>query len=237
MQNSRLPIELCERIIDFASINPLYGTDYDQAPIDYPTLLACVLVCQAWHPRARHNLFSRVVVRSCKALQLFLLASEAGARADELELTLPLAIDDPSLDLDHPGGDTSHKNKERIGASLASPAFTAAVRSVTLLTLSDSEWLYPRTYITIFGSSFSSLRTLDLYRVTFPTAGDLARLLWSFRTPQTLECTEVNVEFGRMSTLPLPSGSSPGRSSRRESQLSSLTVCFRGSSVRSQLGI
>ncbi|KAI0780189.1 hypothetical protein C8Q74DRAFT_1263702 [Fomes fomentarius] len=198
-KGSRIPIELWERIIDLASVSTTEGR-YDEPEaesyVDYPTLLACALVCQAWLPRARHNLLSRVVVRSSRALKLFLTASQGSATvAHELELTLPLDIrEEPRRRL--LGGP--------VGASLASPDFARAVNKVTMLTLRDSEWLYPRTYFTIFGSSFTSLATLALYRTSFPTGGDLARLLWSLRALQHLECTEVMVRHGGVWSLPAP---------------------------------
>lgn len=192
----RIPIEVWERIIDLAAVTTSEGR-YDEPEaesyVDYPTLLACALVCHAWLPRARHNLLSRVVVRSSRALKLFLTASQrSGTVAQDLELTLPLDIREaePRRRLSGPG------------ASLASPDFARAVNKVTMLTLRDSEWLYPRIYITIFGSSFTSLATLVLYRTSFPTGGDLARLLWSFRALQHLECTEVMVRHGGMLSLP-----------------------------------
>lgn len=58
----RLPIELCEYIIDWVSAarNPL---DYhDKEPQE--TLHACILVCRAWQNRARMYLFTRVNLSS-----------------------------------------------------------------------------------------------------------------------------------------------------------------------------
>ncbi|KAK7684925.1 hypothetical protein QCA50_011760 [Cerrena zonata] len=58
----RLPIEICEYVIDWASAQ-------HQAPFPYyshyqETLCACTLVCRSWRPRARMYLFTEVDISS-----------------------------------------------------------------------------------------------------------------------------------------------------------------------------
>ncbi|KAI0741059.1 hypothetical protein C8Q76DRAFT_210265 [Earliella scabrosa] len=215
MERSRLPVEVCERIIDLAAINPPYDTRYDgtESIVDYQTLLACVLVCHAWRPRARYHLFYRVIVDSPKHLNLFLTAAENGVHARELELSLPLETG--VLYEGRP------RHGDQFGVSFAAPAFAQAVNHVKLLILSKTEWLYPRKYIGILASCFSSLTALDLCRTYFPTGGDLARLLWSFPRLCYLECNEVGVTCGGMSRLPTPARTSEPQSFPR---IATLTV-------------
>ncbi|RPD63718.1 hypothetical protein L227DRAFT_608273 [Lentinus tigrinus ALCF2SS1-6] len=86
MDDPRLPIELWERIIDVgACINRDDGT-----VVDYPTLRACALVCTAWLPRARYNIFYRVVLRTSAHVQRFISTAPAtGCHVREIELGPP----------------------------------------------------------------------------------------------------------------------------------------------------
>lgn len=59
MENSRLPIEVCERIIDECS-------DFDW--IDCPnTLRACALTCSQWLPRSQYNLYHELGLEDSEA--------------------------------------------------------------------------------------------------------------------------------------------------------------------------
>ncbi|RPD63720.1 hypothetical protein L227DRAFT_359283 [Lentinus tigrinus ALCF2SS1-6] len=94
MARPSLPIELCERIIDASTYTLRFG---DPTAIDYRTLRACALVCSAWLPRARHNLFFRVSVKSARGLRDLAAGAEACAwiRPREVQLTLPLRVSRP----------------------------------------------------------------------------------------------------------------------------------------------
>ena len=65
-QNSRLPIEVCERVIDWVAAAPKFDYFYrfyaDRSALH--TLRACSLVCTAWTPRTRLHLFRTLCVRS-----------------------------------------------------------------------------------------------------------------------------------------------------------------------------
>ncbi|KAI0800288.1 hypothetical protein C8Q74DRAFT_1190513 [Fomes fomentarius] len=57
MDNSRLPVETCEQIIDsLIYACRLYGES------EYRPWYLTALVCSAWLPRSRFNLYSKVVV-------------------------------------------------------------------------------------------------------------------------------------------------------------------------------
>ena len=189
MNASRLPLELCDLVMDFARCDP-----YHWGLVNYPTLRACALVCHAWVRRARYNLFYRVVLRTAPQLKLFLDVVEKDGHLPvmrELQLTLPLRQGYKPGD-----GETHH-------CSLASPALARASRGVNHLSLCVSEWLYPRPYTEVLHRHFATVTTLVLFRVEFATGGDCARVLWAFPRLQTLDCAAVIVKFGGMATLPV----------------------------------
>ena len=66
MQHARIPIEICERLID--TLNELRGPG--QRPVS--TLQACTLTCSAWLPRSRLNLYHTVVFSDPVQIDLFI---------------------------------------------------------------------------------------------------------------------------------------------------------------------
>ncbi|KAJ3474566.1 hypothetical protein NLI96_g12389 [Meripilus lineatus] len=75
MQSCKLPIEVCERVIDCLAIpvhNPTW-IDYDKAlRFSNPTLRACLLVCRDWVHRSQHHLFHCVKLRDTSQADAFL---------------------------------------------------------------------------------------------------------------------------------------------------------------------
>ncbi|KAJ3482629.1 hypothetical protein NLI96_g6847 [Meripilus lineatus] len=69
MQSSKLPIEVCERVIDKLanSIHNPSVIDYAETLGSIPTLCACSLVCRDWVPRSQHHLFR--CVRLCTTVE------------------------------------------------------------------------------------------------------------------------------------------------------------------------
>lgn len=59
MENSRLPIEVCERVIDECFY-------FDWRP-DRKTLRACALTCSDWLPRSRYNLYHGLYLKDSKS--------------------------------------------------------------------------------------------------------------------------------------------------------------------------
>lgn len=67
MQSSKLPMEVCERVIDFLPIpdnSMMYGVEGDwihvPTTISKRALYACALVCRDWLPRSQHHLLRHV---------------------------------------------------------------------------------------------------------------------------------------------------------------------------------
>ncbi|TFK77657.1 hypothetical protein K466DRAFT_607884 [Polyporus arcularius HHB13444] len=62
----RLPIEVCERVIE-----AVYNDYYYFVSTSLATLSSCALVCRAWRPCARRVLFDYVLLRDKDALYRF----------------------------------------------------------------------------------------------------------------------------------------------------------------------
>lgn len=56
----RLPLELCENIIDLCSPQSTHRAQETEIAIAYKTLCACSLVCTSWLPRSRRNLYHTI---------------------------------------------------------------------------------------------------------------------------------------------------------------------------------
>ncbi|KAJ3479710.1 hypothetical protein NLI96_g8871 [Meripilus lineatus] len=74
MQASGLPIEVCERVIDYLAISVHNPTSYDYLDdiLSKPTLYACALVCRDWTYRSQHHLFRQVELRTTHQAHAFL---------------------------------------------------------------------------------------------------------------------------------------------------------------------
>ncbi|KAI0353190.1 hypothetical protein OH77DRAFT_1427580 [Trametes cingulata] len=66
-ESSRLPLELCEAIIDL--IRPGGLDDWKTFPEESKVLRACALVCRAWRHRAQFNLWRAVILRKTVTFQ------------------------------------------------------------------------------------------------------------------------------------------------------------------------
>ena len=62
MENSILPIDICEGIIDGCEDRNDLTYDYDDSYTCYSSWKTTALVCRAWHLRSRYNIFHTVVL-------------------------------------------------------------------------------------------------------------------------------------------------------------------------------
>ena len=74
MQSCKLPIELCESVVDCLSGSGHNPTlfEYTETLESNPTLNACSLVCRSWVPRSQHHLFRQVQLRTSIQAHAFL---------------------------------------------------------------------------------------------------------------------------------------------------------------------
>ena len=178
MENSCVPIEVCERIIDLTRLTDNGGSGVE---VDYHTLCSCSLVCRAWLPRSRCNMFFRVVLHtSTQQERLLSLSSHYPVR--ELELG-PLDVPD----------------SYRVDLDVAGPAIAPLIRAniineIYYLACWNMVWLYPRIYLSLL-SELESLKILDLHSMYFPTAGDLIGLLRCFPRLEDLTCGGLGLQY------------------------------------------
>lgn len=73
MQSSKLPIEVCEHVIDHLPIdNLVLHFRIDAFRKSQQALYACMLVCRDWVPRSRHHLFRNVILCDTRQAHAFL---------------------------------------------------------------------------------------------------------------------------------------------------------------------
>ncbi len=178
MQGSCLPVEVCERIIDASRLNGDEGSGYE---VDYPTLCSCTLVCRAWLPRSRGNMFFCVVLHTSRQLKIFLsLASHYPVRELELGPLEPTRYG-PDSEID-------------MGPSIGPLIRANLINEVYLLVFWNMVWPYPRIYLSLL-SQLESVKILEMHGMYFPNAGDLLGLLRCFPQLQDLTCEGIGLQF------------------------------------------
>ncbi|KAI0717271.1 hypothetical protein C8T65DRAFT_738117 [Cerioporus squamosus] len=181
MNGCHLPVELCERIIDFVGVS-----NCNEGTVNYPTLRSRTLMCCAWLPRTRYNFSYRVVLRTSTHLECFISTRARTAscyRVRELELGLP------RWEQKETDGWVSLKEQPSLAALLC-----ANLTHVDTLVLSRMQWVYPRRSLKIM-SQFAPMRTLELYYVRFPSPSNLGQVLLSLPHLRELRCAAVDVHY------------------------------------------
>ena len=86
MDDSRLPIDVCEQVIDAC---------YYQSPVKfvYPTWRATALVCSAWLPRSRYNLLYAVCLSQEDDVRLPLRTLQEAPHCADLICVLQVQAD------------------------------------------------------------------------------------------------------------------------------------------------
>ncbi|KAI0756317.1 hypothetical protein C8Q80DRAFT_22778 [Daedaleopsis nitida] len=92
MENARLPIDVCEQVIDRCWCNgAVEDPDPDLRIPDYGVLRATALVCSAWRPRSQYNMFSRVAkMDSQSRIDRLLRTLEEFPRLSDLITCVPI---------------------------------------------------------------------------------------------------------------------------------------------------
>ncbi|TFK88022.1 hypothetical protein K466DRAFT_89369 [Polyporus arcularius HHB13444] len=72
MEHSRLPIDVCEQVIDSISSTPPWWSQVPSVLQDRDSLLACAWTCSAWYPRARLHLYHTVAFERPRQVELFI---------------------------------------------------------------------------------------------------------------------------------------------------------------------
>lgn len=185
MATSKVAIELWERIIDLA------GLENDgSSPIEYyPTILACCLVCQEWLPRSRYNLYRKVRITDHTPSEpnppnvyrlSRTIAEQPHLAALITELHIVPSPDDTAFSPFARFVGPSNRAKKLIG--------------LHTLNLRGIRWSFARLYNSAI-SCFPEIRHLHLQDMSFDSASDLFRLIWSL--PHLEDLTLHQIRFVR----------------------------------------
>lgn len=160
-----LPLDVYELIIDF--VWP-----------DRDALLACALTCRAWYARSRANLFYRVELYNLAQLSQYSAQLAADARVGHALRELYVT--------------PYHAQSQLLGEFPF--ALAGKLPAVSRLRIDIRRDFYP--YIApgfhTALARFSSVTTLELWRVQFPTLGDFSALVCALPGLRSLACWMVD---------------------------------------------
>ncbi|KAI0692853.1 hypothetical protein C8T65DRAFT_71317 [Cerioporus squamosus] len=166
MDESRLPLELCEFILDACGCEFYIRLRYD-------TLRACALTCKGWHPRSRYNLLHRVSFRRPQQVDRFLSTITANA---------------PLADLVHELHVTPADAHRHGFFPIANPQLVTKLRSVRQLALRQFNWdTFPPIYY-VFVGKFNLVSSLEISNIVFHSPRDLVRLVRYLPKLNRLSC-------------------------------------------------
>ncbi|RDX43204.1 hypothetical protein OH76DRAFT_1488011 [Lentinus brumalis] len=185
----RLPIEVCERVIE-----AVYNDEYDFVLTSLATLSRCALVCRAWRPRAQRILFEHVLLRDKHTLYRFAALLDASpeletyVRTLELRGHLHVPYSPAVLFL------TALRGKLTNLAEVYINGFDDAEKAANPLPEGEKElpFLPIYRYFPSLLRSISHIRRLDFVDVRFPSFGDFARFLNALPNLKNLHCYRIS---------------------------------------------
>ncbi len=185
----RLPIEVCERIIE-----AVYDSRYTLVSTSLATLSGCALVCRAWRPRAQRVLFEFVLLRDKDALYCFAELLDASPELGTYVRTLAfrgylhVPYSPAVLFL------TALRGKLTNLVELFIYGFRDAEKALNPLPEGEKElpFLPIHPYFPSLLMSISHIRRLDFVDVRFPSFGDFARFLSTLPSLNVLACHRIS---------------------------------------------
>ncbi|KAI0353192.1 hypothetical protein OH77DRAFT_1427587 [Trametes cingulata] len=158
-ESSRLPIELCETIIDL--IRPGDLDDWKTFPEESRALRACALVCRAWRPRAQFNLWRAVVLRPRERI----VPEFTAALRSNPDRLAPLV---------------RRMRLHPLGAVVPLDFFMPTLPNLRALFMEGVEWIaFPLRASRMRMPLLASLTELQFSRCTFRTVKDAFDIIWS----------------------------------------------------------
>ncbi|KAI0350551.1 hypothetical protein OH77DRAFT_1065679 [Trametes cingulata] len=175
MEHPRVPIELCECIIDFCDD---WQSRFDPARVR--DLLSCALTCQDWLPRSRLHLYRAVRIRTRKQLDCFVAT---------LALHPFLADFVEELVVGRASGSSATSEEKYL--PFAQHALLSRLRRLKRLNICYFHWQahQPRFHTLVAQYPIVKLELIGGY---FRTMADLFRVVWSFVDLRVLRL--VNIE-------------------------------------------
>lgn len=184
MDNSLLPIDICELVIDHCN------NEKHKYWVHNKLLRRCSLVCRAWGPRSYYNLYSQVWIGDAYRLNLFIRTIRCRPELGPLVKKLRLWPVARSTSRSHQHKNTlasAPKPEYNAGTylSFAHGELTGKLLRLESLTLGGVNWAdYPPQYHAIVGRY--PVVELELWGSEFKTMDELFRLVWSLRELQSL---------------------------------------------------
>ncbi|KAI0693689.1 hypothetical protein C8T65DRAFT_585555 [Cerioporus squamosus] len=149
---SNVPVEICQHIIDAL---------WD----DIGTLRQCALACRAWLPRSRLHIFHSITLRERPNVYAFASVMQRERSIEQLVQRIRIDLEKHTFLLDSFFAVLGHRLPRLRELSLTGNMFPGLFhRHITRRTC-------------LHASFMASITSLSLYKVTFLTFGDLARLL------------------------------------------------------------
>ncbi|KAH9911390.1 uncharacterized protein B0H18DRAFT_364047 [Fomitopsis serialis] len=176
--SARIPLEVFEFIVD---------------EMDRPTLVAAALVCAAWYPRAMHNLYHPLEIRSRRSFNMLFKQIRASPRVEGwLASTCQLVVNEcQDLKDDHFPSIDVYDNGLRFLQALPL-ALTGLMPRLRILRISHARLCFIPTYFFLALSRFESVKSLTLFECRLNSITQLRRIVSAF--PRLTDLT-MSVHF------------------------------------------
>ncbi|KAH9858607.1 hypothetical protein C2E23DRAFT_10556 [Lenzites betulinus] len=164
-----LPVEVYEQIIDSTATGLPLWTSQEE----YETFKNCALVCRAWLPRSRWNLFLSIhIIRASQVDRLLSVYSSNPSLLDLVQYVHVGAFDTDTWPTDGVSARDPY-------IPFANGRLTQALRNARVFRLTGLTWFnYPPVYTSLFGQ-FKNLIDLQLNSIHFGSAADVVRMAWN----------------------------------------------------------
>ncbi|KAH9846165.1 hypothetical protein C2E23DRAFT_854023 [Lenzites betulinus] len=184
MESCRLPVELCEAVMDAVSYHQismvLDRRKQNRSRLRQRTLCACALTCRAWRARAQHLLRTRPYLPSQRAISL-LTASVRADREKWARHLMIMRLNGSGIGRSGSGSTTSSRAKDPIGIS------TASCTDLLLCSFPNLHTFHASVTTLDFGPRllrmrppfFLAITTLLLDRCTFDSVRAMLDVIWA----------------------------------------------------------
>ncbi|KAH9910315.1 uncharacterized protein B0H18DRAFT_1105035 [Fomitopsis serialis] len=178
----RLPVEVCERIIDYIAAGCNTGYIRTKGEPHLITLTSCALVCQDWYSLTWYHLRQCIYLRDRK--DVLSLSKTLRAKPRLREVIQQVVISSAS-----PGERQPIRHLGMFAVMLAGKA-----PRLSRITIENAEWTMGSVRMEDIGflGVFSYIDALDIYNVTLSSAAQLSRLVSALPWLRKLWCFNVD---------------------------------------------
>lgn len=177
----RLPIELCEQVIDYASDG--------RHLLSTRTVLACCLTCRSWLPRGQYRLYQYIDIYTSTKLQSVNAALQSRRSLFPLVRYLWVRTDNPD------------EEKDCIPALSITLFFPRPLKNLRTLHFDNISLISTHSYFFRALPLHTSVTTLSLVRVSFSMGSQLTRLIRCFPSLSMLNVRWVTFAYDNTDTF------------------------------------